>query len=173
MKSFRSALLLFLTIAAMASASRPAAAQLALYGMYGVGNSSVPNTGHIYGPTLGAYYDRGILINYGVDMRAAFLTDGGPTQFNSGLIGPRLALKPHVIPIDPYGELLVGFGHAQYGQGSAKTTKNAVEYSANIGLDMTVLPRVDWRLIEYSYTNLHNGGISPKVFSMGIVVRLP
>ncbi len=173
MKTFRSALLLSLMIASVLCLSRPASAQLALYGMYGIGNSGVVNTGHIYGPTVGLYDDRGTVINYGADLRAAFLSDGGSTQFDSGLIGPRLAIKPHVIPIDPYGELLVGFVHASYGQGASKSTRNNLAYSANVGLDMTLLPHIDWRVVEFSYTNVINGGITPETFSTGIVVRLP
>ena len=172
MKSFRVALSLLAAGAAIFCVPPSAQAQTALYGMYGGASSGVVNTGNLYGPTFGAYFDRGTFINGGIDIRGTFLSDGNLTQFDSGMAGLRLAVKPHIIPFDPYGELLVGGAHANYGQGSAKTTKNSLGYEAVVGADFTILPHIDWRVLEFSYSNVTGGGISPKALSTGIVVRL-
>jgi hypothetical protein len=78
------------------------------------------------------------------------------------------------MPIHPYIEALVGAGHADYGQGSAKVTATKFQYQFLGGLDLTILPRIDWRLVEFSYGGLSGLGSSfnPKTLSTGIVIRL-
>ena len=176
MKCCRFALILFLAIIAVAS-SHVASAQTGIYANFSVAKFNVANTGRLYGPTFGAYFDAGHLgfFSTGVDIRGSFLSDGGQTQLDSGLVGPRLAVHPRVLPINPYVEILGGVGHVKFGQGSAQTTSTNFEYQALGGVDVTILPRLDWRVIEFSYDGVPSlyGGFHPKTISTGLVFRLP
>jgi hypothetical protein len=97
----------------------------------------------------------------------------GATKIVSGLAGPRLTFKPHVIPLMPYVEALAGAGDVQYGQGVARTSATKLEYQFLGGLDWTIFPRVDWRVIEFSYGGFAGPSLNPKNLSTGIVLRLP
>lgn len=151
-------------------------AQVGLYGEFSAAKVNVPGSKWIYGPTFGGYYDRGhlLFLSTGLDARGAVLGTGHNT-LDSGLIGPRLVFQPHVLPIQPYVEALIGLGHAGYYQGTAPTTVTKFQYQFLGGLDLTILPRIDWRVVEFSYGGLSGLGSSfnPKVLSTGIVIRLP
>jgi hypothetical protein len=157
-------------------AALTAAAQVGVYGEFGAAKLNVPNTNWIYGPTFGGYLDKGHfwVFSSGVDARGTILGSGA-TSLDSGLIGPRLAFRPHIVPIQPYVEALIGAGHADYGQGVAHVSATKFQYQFLGGLDLTVLPRIDWRVVEFSYGGLSGLGSSfnPKTISTGIVVRLP
>ena len=156
--------------------SMTATAQVGLYGEFSVTKLNVPNTSWIYGPTLGGYLDKGHfwVFSSGVDARGTLLGSGS-TTLDSGLVGPRVALRPHIVPIQPYAEALIGAGHADYGQGVAHVSATKFEYQFLGGLDLTILPRIDWRVVEFSYGGLSGLGTSfnPKTISTGIVLRLP
>lgn len=151
-------------------------AQTAVYADFSASNFDVPNVGWQYGPTFGIYYDHWHVpfISLGVDGRASFIGSGS-TKVYSGLIGPRVQVRPHVIPLQPYAEALIGGGNVQFGQGVARTDKNAFEYQVVAGADLTVFPRIDWRVAEFSYSGFSSLGqpFNPKTFSTGIVLRLP
>jgi hypothetical protein len=157
-------------------ATLSATAQVGLYGELSTAKLNVPNTGWIYGGTFGGYYDMGHVpfLGYGMDARGSFLGTG-QTKLDSGLVGPRLVFTPHVVPLRPYAEALIGMGHYQFGQGIAQSSDNKFEYQFVGGLDMTVLPRIDWRLVEFSYGGLSylSSSFNPKTISTGLVVRLP
>jgi hypothetical protein len=153
-------------------------AQLGLYGAFTVQDLGAPNnSGYaFYGGTFGAYLASGRLaiLSLGVDLRGSF-TRGGGDSFDSGAIGPRLALNTHILPIQPYVEGTVGLGSLNLAGGSPS---NGVrfEYQLLGGLDLTVLPRIDWRVAEYSYGGLSSANgdnFHPKSLSTGIVLRLP
>jgi hypothetical protein len=153
-------------------------AQLGLYGAFTVQDLGVPNNNgySFYGGTFGAYLASGRLaiLSLGVDLRGSF-TRGAGDSFDSGAIGPRLALNTHILPIQPYVEGTVGLGSLNLAGGSSS---NGVrfEYQLLGGLDFTVLPRVDWRVAEYSYgglSSVNGDNFHPKSLSTGIVLRLP
>lgn len=153
-----------------------AGAQAGVYAEFSAGKVNVPNSDWVYGPTFGAYYDPGhfAFLSTGIDARGAILGSGANT-LDSGLVGPRLVFTPHAFPIHPYIEVLVGLGHAGYYQGTTPTTVNKFQYQFLGGIDWTILPRIDWRVAEFSYGGLSGLGSSfnPKTLSTGIVLRLP
>ena len=173
---FAPLLLLVLALGAMA--------QVGVYGEFSAAKINRPNTDWIYGPTLGAYYDPWHVpfLGAGIDLRAAFLGTGS-TTLDSGLAGPRLVFIPHALPFQPYAEALIGVGHTRFGQGIAKQTNTDFEYQFLGGLDITILPRIDWRVVEFSYGGVSGLGrsldpkmgssLNPKTISTGLVVRLP
>jgi hypothetical protein len=152
-------------------------AQLALYGSYTA--QELDASGYdtwINGGTFGAYLASGhfALLNVGVDARGSF-SSGGGNSFDSGAIGPRLGLNLHILPLQPYIEATAGVGHAVFiGLPSSDVTE--FEYQLLAGADYTILPRVDWRVVEFNYgtlTGLSGYSFHPRSISTGIVLRLP
>lgn len=159
-----------------------ARAQTAVYGEFTAAKVSSSSAPWMYGPTIGLYHDSGHgLLATGLDVRGTFAGRGDTKGSNSSqtlntlMGGVRLAVTPRVLPIKPYGEVLGGLGHLKTGQGSARTSSTKFAYQFIAGLDVTVLPRVDWRVVEFSYGRLAGLGDSfaPKTLSMGVVFRLP
>lgn len=159
-----------------------AQAQTAIYGEFTGAKLSAAHTDWMYGPTIGLYHDSGHgLIATGFDVRGTFAGRGNSNgrdtsqSLDTAMVGVRLAVTPHVLPIKPYGEVLGGLGHLKAGEGSARTSSTKFAYQFVGGVDFTVLPRIDWRVVEFSYGRLAGLGDSfaPKTLSMGIVFRLP
>jgi len=161
-------LLLFVTIAAQA--------QTGIYIEYGGSKVDAPSNDWIYGPTFGLYTDLigGVpFVHLGADLRGSVLGISQTTTLYNGLVGPRVSLHPHVLPFMPYLEGLGGVGHYDFGAGQDNSTK--FEYQFLAGIDYTVIPRLDWRVVEFSYGGLSifNGDLHPKTLSTGLVLRLP
>lgn len=153
-------------------------AQLGLYGAFTAQNLGGPNNNgyDLYGGTFGGYLASGRLaiLSVGIDLRGSFTRSSG-ASFDAGSIGPRIALNTHILPIQPYVEGTIGLGHVDFTGGSlGGATK--FEYQALGGLDYTILPRIDWRVAEYSYgalSTINNYNYRPKSLSTGLVLRLP
>jgi hypothetical protein len=150
-------------------------AQTGIYVEYGGSKVDAPSNNWIYGPTFGLYHDfySVPLIHLGADLRGSALGISQTTTVTSGMIGPRVSLHPRVLPAMPYLEALGGVGYYDYGNGQGSNTQ--FEYQFLAGLDVTVLPRLDWRVVDFSYGGLSalNGTLHPKTLSMGLVLRLP
>ncbi len=163
--------LLSLLLGAVTCAA-PAMAQIGVYGTFSAANYNVPHTGWEYGSTFGAYYDRWHVpfFAFGLDGRGTVVNSDNVTT-ESGLVGPRVAFVPHVLPIMPYVEALVGVGHAEVGPSS----ETKFQYNFVGGADWTLLPRIDWRVVEFSYGGISgfDDSLHPKLLSTGIVFRLP
>jgi len=161
---------------------QPATAQVGVYGQLDATHDGAVDTWY-KGFTLGGY---GNLLNVGpvhagLDLRGSFQTGSG-YHFRNFLVGPRLQVRPPVLPINPYIQAEVGFGGSRYTGTStlANHYSNKLQYGGIGGLEYTLLPRIDLRLPEITY--LRMSAISsfpnaPKVnvvgLGFGIVVRLP
>ncbi len=159
-----------------------AEAQTAIYGEFTAGKINAANTSWMYGPTVGLYHDNGLgLVAYGYDVRGSFLRRGDTNgaDSNGSLTtlegGVRFAVTPHVLPVKPYAEALGGYGRLTAGQGVARTSASHLTYQFLGGVDLTFFPRLDWRVVEFSYGGLSGLGSSydPKTLSTGLVFRLP
>ncbi len=152
-------------------------AQLGIYGSFTASKlNALNNDNYIYGGTFGAYLASGTLalLSVGVDLRGSF-QNGGGTGFDSGAIGPRVALNLHLLPIHPYVEAMGGIGHVTFA-GAPENDVTKFEYQFLGGVDFTVFPRLDWRVAEFSYggfSGLNSDSFHPKSFSTGLVLRLP
>lgn len=129
----------------------------------------------LYGPTVGVYFDHGgvLPVHIGWDARGQFLTQGS-THVKNFMIGPRLSFVPHVVPFKIFGQAEIGITNLQ--QDSSVTVKvdhTDFGYQLDGGLETTVLPRIDWRVIEIGYQNLSNGANTyhPVNFSTGLALR--
>ena len=148
-----------------------AQAKLAIYGTVGGEKTEINHESWTIAGTFGFYY--GIAkfgpINVSIDARGD-LSD----NINSGLFGPRVALKLPLFPLKPYVEVLGGFSSYNQQNNGAKNTTDA-NYRWVGGIDTTILPHLDWRIADYSYSG---GGISegnrtvhPQTLSTGLVIR--
>jgi len=152
-------------------------AQTGIYATASASNFNTPNVDWQYGSTFGLYDDflHAPFVGAGLDARAQLL-GSGTSKVYSGLAGPHIQIHPHVIPLMPYFEGLVGAGQVNVGQGSATVDQTAFAYEGVAGIDWTILPRFDWRVVEFSYEgfpNLNASMVSPRTLSTGIVFRVP
>jgi hypothetical protein len=136
---------------------------------------SDPSLPNVYGSTFGIYSQttRFGKLRVGADGRGFILNgDSGNETFVGGVIGPRIAIKPPG-PLSPYAEFLVGVAHAEFGQPSTRTVHTGAMYQAVVGLDLTIVSHVDWRVVEYTYGQQQGTGLAYKALSTGLVIRFP
>src|SRR3984885_14427024 len=156
-------LLLFITVTLHSQA------KLAIYGTVGGEKSAVTNTSWTLAGTAGFYVGLKKFgpLNLSVDARA----DLSSNQ-NSGLVGPRLAVKLPAFPIKPYGEFLIGFSDYSRTGAGLQDSNNVAARNLH-GADMTILPHIDWRIADFSY-DLESLGPDDhaKTLSSGLVIRL-
>jgi hypothetical protein len=161
------ALPLLVFIFATATALR-AQARFAIYGTGGTEKSGLPNQDWTVAGTFGFYY--GLLhagpIDLSVDARGDL-----SSNIKSGLIGPRVAVELPVVRFKPYGEFL--FGVSTYSKTAAGLQDpNDFAYRYVVGLDATLIPHVDWRVVDFSYgINNSANGSHAKTLSSGLVFR--
>ena len=173
--------LLFCVAGLLASAS----AQGGIYGKLNLNrfNNQNNNTSTwFYGPGFGVYYDfmHAGPISLGGDLRGDFLW-GDQQKYRSILVGARLAVKPPVLPIKPYVQASVGTGGTKASSSTLSTSySNKFQYQILGGVDVTMLPRIDLRLLEVGYGHMSGVGGGPSApastmvnISTGIVIRLP
>jgi len=150
------------------------------------------------GGTGGVYYDFMKLgpMKLGVDARGSILTTkrGAYINFNgpgariySVLGGVRGSFQTPIKSLKPYLQISMGLGRSDYGLYSGRPASNQplpnviynnFQYEGLAGLDIKMLPVLDWRVAEFGYGGLdpfgtysHNYPI--KQVSMGFVFHLP
>jgi hypothetical protein len=158
------------------------------------GPNARTNTADPLGGTGGIYYDFLKLgpVKLGADLRGSILTtkrganvnfnDGG-TRIYSALGGVRAVFHTPIAPLKPYIQGSVGLGRSDYGLSNTTSSGQVIlynnfEYIGLAGLDIKLLPIMDWRVAEFGY-----GGLNPfgtyshnypiKQVSMGFVFHLP
>ncbi|HEX3968596.1 MAG TPA: hypothetical protein VHW70_11565 [Edaphobacter sp.] len=202
---FRKALFFLAAVAVAATTS--AHAQVGVYGMFTVDRLSnlqsspllpvpAPRVDPVnpLGGTGGVYYDFLKLgpVKLGADLRGSILTtkrgayvtaNAGGTRIYSVLGGVRAAIHTPLAPLKPYIQLSAGLGRSDYGLSQTTSTGqiiiyNNFQYEGLVGLDVKLLPIMDWRVAEFGYGGLdpfgalsHNYPI--KQVSMGFVFHLP
>lgn len=163
-------------LACLAGLVIPSHAQTGVYAEFSTSNFNSPGIGRQFGPTFGFYHEiwHPPFFRVGFDARASLLGSGSRKAY-MGLIGPQVQIHPRVLPFMPYVEGLVGAGDVNVGQGGSIISKTALAYEGVVGLDWTIFPRLDWRVVEFSaggFGNL-NASVSPRTWSTGLVLRLP
>ncbi len=144
------------------------------------------------GGTGGVYYDFKTWgpVRLGVDARGSIVTTkrGAYLNFNASgariysvLGGVRASFHTPIAPLKPYLQVSAGLGRSDYGlqsSGGAVTIYNNFEYEGLAGLDIKLLPVLDFRLVEFGYGGLdpfgtysHNYPI--KQVSTGFVIHFP
>jgi hypothetical protein len=150
------------------------------------------------GGTGGIYFDFLSLgpVKLGVDARGSILHtkrgayvnfDGPGARIYSALGGVRASFHTPYKALKPYIQVSAGLGRSDYGlyvyhppssQPVPTTIFNNFQYEGFAGLDVKLLPIMDWRVAEFGY-----GGLNPfgtyshnypiKQVSMGFVFHLP
>lgn len=148
-----------------------AQAKIAIYGTVGGEKSQVDNAGWTTAGTFGLYYG---LLNAGPIAISVDARGDLSSNINSGLFGPRAALHLPFFPLKPYVELLGGFSSYNTQPNGAKNTTSA-NYRWVGGIDTTILPHLDWRIVDYSYSGggITQGNITrhPQSLTTGLVIR--
>ncbi len=145
-----------------------AQARFAIYGTGGTEKSGLQDDAWKLGGTFGFYY--GLLhagpIDFSVDARGDLSKD-----INSGFLGPRVAFKIPVIPLKPYGEFIMGV--STYSRTSAGIQNpDDFAYRYVVGLDSTILPHIDWRVVDFAYgVNKSANFDHAKAVTSGLVLR--
>jgi hypothetical protein len=179
-------LALLLYIATTASSAN---AQLGIYGKFdtthvSAGDPNYESTAWYFGPGAGIYYDflRVGPISLGADLRGDLLW-GNHQKYRSALFGIRLAAKAPLLPIRPYVQGSAGAGGASHTgfNGSGTFYSNKFQYQVLGGMDYTIIPHIDLRLVEAGFGRMSGIGSGPGpapastlfVVSSGLVLRFP
>lgn len=162
-------ILLFVAISITIFANHRANAQTAVYAGFSGAAITTGANPSAYGGLVGLYAQSGHYAYFGGDFRGSFLSRNGFSYY-TGALGPRLALKPPVLPIRPYLEGLVGVASANSGRGTSNS--NHLNYQVVAGVDWTLLPHIDWRVLDYAYSATSGGEVKASIFSTGLVLRL-
>jgi hypothetical protein len=149
--------------------------QAGVYVLFTGANLDSSNTvsTRIYGPTFGLYANFPTpVVKFGGDVRAALLNGQGTRNYYA-VTGPRLEVDLPVLSLNPYIEALVGGGDS-ISTAYPKSTLH-IDYELLAGVDRKLLPILDWRVLEFSYTaNIGGAGnIHTKALSTGLVFRIP
>lgn len=160
-------------------------------GVYGTFNSvdltatsvgiSTQTTNWYTGVGAGVYYNFLPMgpIALGADLRGNLLT-GNPQKYRSALFGLRLAVNPPLLPVRPYVQASIGAGGASHSglNGVGTIYSNKFQYLVAGGLDYTLVPHLDFRVVEVGYgrmTGISSAGTAPAStffsVSTGLVVR--
>ena len=165
-------LLSFAFLLLFASSAKPTFAQLAVYAGFSGAKVSGVSSDWAYGPLVGIYKQSGYLassVNIGGDLRGSFISRNG-FNYYTGAAGPRIAFKAPVLPLRPYVEGLVGVASSNSGNGTDSTTH--FNYQVLGGLDLTIVPRFDWRVIEYDYSAVSGQNVKANILTTGLVLRI-
>jgi hypothetical protein len=163
---------LLLFLAALLLAPAALHAQFAVYGE--VGGAAMHNAPIDlgFGPIVGVYKQTGYAVHTvsaGLDLRGSFMGRSG-FHYNTVAVGPRISFSSHVLPLHPYVEGLLGI--ANYNGGSHTSSVTHFNYQVVGGLDTTILPHVDWRVVDISYSAAAGQDIHATTFATGFVFRL-
>ena len=160
-----------------------ASAQVGIYGNFATVHLNGGLNSWSYGPGAGIYYDFVHLgpIRIGGDLRGNVLW-GRDVNYWSGLGGVRLVVKPPILPLRVFGLGSAGVGGVKAAGSLGNlpdSYNNKFQWDVFGGTDFTVIPHVDWRVVEVGYGQMTgtNGGTastSTGVFTLssGIVLRL-
>ncbi len=147
------------------------------------------------GGTGGVYYDflkLGHVVKLGADLRGTITTtkrgaytnaNGGGTRINSGLIGLRAVFNAPVMHhvLRPYIQGSAGIGSTNYGLlygGNGVELHSNFEYMGFAGVDIPLLPYMDFRIVEVGIGGLNPFGNNSHNYplqsvSSGVVFHLP
>jgi hypothetical protein len=159
-----------LLLLSLTTATLHAQARLAVYGTGGTEKSGLQRSGWNTAGTFGFYYG---LRHFGPFDLSADVRGDLSRNIDSGILGPRLAVKIPIFPIMPYGEFL--FGESSYStQSDGHRNANDFTYRYVGGVDFTLIPHFDWRVVDYSYSSgitQFGANIHPKTITTGFVLR--
>lgn len=126
--------------------------------------------GYVLGGSAGGYLQGRVL---GFTARATALPGNGDIHIYSAVIGPRVAFHlPFVRAwVDAGGGM--GYTGGYYNSATALGSNWGAAWQADVGVSHSILPRVDWRILEFGYGHIYTGhGVSPVMASTGLALHL-
>jgi hypothetical protein len=183
----------------------PATIAYAQFGVYGTvtvnrlsgqqnspfATGSVNNSVDPLGGGGGIYYDFKTIgpVRLGVDVRGTITNSkqgaytffrGGGTRIYSSLGGIRASFHTPWAPVKPYVQGSVGLGRSDYGlfTNGAIVVHSNFQYEGFAGVDLKILPIMDFRVVELGYGALTSFGSDGHTYpigslSSGVVFHLP
>ena len=125
-------------------------------------------SGIIWGGSTGVYVQGHLL---GLVLRGTALPGNQTERIYTAILGPRVALSLPFFRV--YGEVGGGMGHAGYYDNGVFGTSWAPAWQVDAGLVRGLLPHLDWRVVELSYSRIYAGpGVSPEMLSTGFALHL-
>lgn len=125
--------------------------------------------GAIWGGSGGAYLQGHLL---GVVLRGTVLPSNADFRIYEAVLGPRVVVGlPLVRAFVEAGGGMGRMGHLDAADNFRKEWGPA--WQMNLGFARTILPRVEWRILEGSYSHIYAGpGVSPLVLSTGVTLHV-
>jgi len=154
-------------------------------------NCEVNNSVDPIGGGGGVYYDFKTFgpIRLGADLRGTITNSnqgaethfrGQGTRIGSVLGGVRVSFHTPIKIIKPYIQGSVGLGRSDYGLSSTPpvVVHNNLQYEGFAGVDLKLLPIMDFRVVELGYGALNSFGTASHTYpigtiSSGVVFHLP
>ncbi|HEY1807946.1 MAG TPA: hypothetical protein VGG42_05245 [Acidobacteriaceae bacterium] len=125
--------------------------------------------GIVWGGSAGGYLQGRLL---GFVVRGTALPSDSAVRIYDAVLGPRLAVSLPVVRL--FAEAGGGMGHAGYYNSLGNFASSwGPAWQVNLGVARTILPRVEWRILEGSYGRIYTGpGISPVTLSTGVTLHI-
>jgi hypothetical protein len=141
------------------------------------------------GGSGGVYYDFKTLgpVRLGVDVRATVtdskqgvytISRGSGTRIYSTLGGVRASFHTPIKVIKPYIQFSAGLGRSDYGLALISSTStqpgkiytfNNLQYEGFAGVDLKLLPFMDFRVVELGYGALNSFGTNSHTYPIGTI----
>lgn len=120
-------------------------------------------------------------VRLGVDVRASSVVGNKNAAIYSNFPRPRIysvlggvraSFKTPLVQLKPYVEGLVGYGRSNF---AATPYASGLEFRGLAGVDLSLLPALDFRVVELGVGSLRNTGNSYSIesISTGVVFHLP
>lgn len=154
-----------------------AAAQAGIYGKLDLTNYTSNGDVKTFLGGGGGLYDDFIHagpLHAGLDLRGSYGT-ATDLEYRDFLIGIRVGLTVPVVRLRPYVQGSVGVGgtkvKAQTAPGIVLEWNNRLVEAGFVGMDVTVLPHIDWRVAEIGFARINGLSASEFKASTGAVLR--
>lgn len=125
--------------------------------------------GIVWGGSAGAYLQGSLL---GFVVRGTALPSNSAIRVYDAVLGPRFATSLPFMRV--FAEVGGGMGHTGYYDSNGSLTSDwGPAWQVNLGFARTLLPRVEWRILEGSYSRIYTGrGVSPVMLSTGVTLHV-
>ncbi|MGA8532397.1 MAG: hypothetical protein WB622_21920 [Acidobacteriaceae bacterium] len=125
--------------------------------------------GIVWGGSAGGYLQGSLL---GFVVRGTALPSNSSVRVYEAVMGPRLAVSLPFVRV--FAEAGGGMGHSGYYDSTGNLDSSwGPAWQVNLGFAHTILPRVEWRILEGSYSRIYSGpGVSPVILSTGVTLHV-
>ncbi|HEX3986803.1 MAG TPA: hypothetical protein VHX13_09365 [Acidobacteriaceae bacterium] len=125
--------------------------------------------GITWGGSAGSYLQGHLL---GLVVRGTALPSNSTIRIYDAVLGPRIAVALPFVRV--FAEAGGGMGHSGFYDSTGNLASEwGPAWQVNLGFAHTLLPRVEWRILEGSYSRIYAGpGVSPVMLSTGLSLHV-